>query len=130
MKKIPEHSFIHPKAKHIHELLIQNKKPKWSSDRKDALESLKSPEMQAEFLKACLDDDHTETLVQFRAGLLLVLKQEGIGYVSKVTGIPRTTIYRMLWKDGNPSLKALLGLLDAVELGLWIMPRGYRWHLP
>lgn len=40
---------------------------------------------------------------------------------SKETGIPRTTLYRMLWKNGNPNLKYLMQILSFLNLRLWVV---------
>ncbi len=37
------------------------------------------------------------------------------------TGIPRTTLYRILWNDGNPNLKYLVQILGFLNLKLWVV---------
>jgi hypothetical protein len=52
---------------------------------------------------------------------LTVSASLGMTKASKVTRIPRTTLYRMLWKDGNPNLKFLIQILKFLKLKLWVV---------
>lgn len=109
------------KAREIFAVLIKKEKPSRSYSKADMREDLKTVEMQAEFLKVCMELDDSENLNLFRKGLLLILQETGISHAAKSTKIPRTTIYRMLWKSGNPNLKYLILILKYLGLNLWVV---------
>lgn len=109
------------KAREMFAVLIEKERASRSYSRQEAIEDLKDPEMQVEFLKVCMEFDETEDLKFFRRGLLLILKETGISQAAESTQIPRTTIYRMLWRDGNPNLKYLITLLNYLGMSLWVV---------
>lgn len=109
------------KAREMYAVLIEKKRDSRSYSKKEAIADLKVPEMQAEFLKVCIEFDRSDDLRIFRKGLLLILKEIGITEVTNKTKIPRTTIYRMLWKDGNPNLRYLITILDYLGLSFWVV---------
>ena len=51
----------------------------------------------------------------------MVVKQLGPSKVARASGINRVTLYRMLSKDGNPSLKNLVALFKAINIHFWIV---------
>jgi DNA-binding phage protein len=109
------------KAREMFAVLIEKQRASRSYSKKEALEDLKLPEMQTEFLKVCMEFDGSDDLKIFRKGLLLILREIGISEAAKATKIPRTTIYRMLWKDGNPNLKYLTAILNYLGMNLWVV---------
>ena len=113
------------KAQELYAVLFEKQRASRSYSKKEALAELVDSELQAEFLKVCIEKDQSEDLRIFRRALLLVLQIKGLSAAAKATEIPRTTIYRMLWKDGNPNLKYLLRLLDHLGLSLWVVSRDF-----
>ena len=112
---------IQYKAQEVYAVLIEGQRPSKSFSKKEIILGLKDHELQTEFLKVCMEFDTTDNLNLFRKGLLIILQQEGIAEASKATGIPRTSIYRMLWSDGNPSLKNLIAILQFLNIHLWVV---------
>ena len=78
----------------------------------ELLRSLRDPKEAAAYLEAAFLENDAEnwlialgTLAQAKGGLTLL---------SKKTGIHRVHLYRMLGKDGNPSFKNVVSVLDAL----------------
>jgi probable addiction module antidote protein len=93
-------------------------KPKVNTEsyRESLLESLRNPDEAAHYLDACLDDEDPRVF-------LLALRdvadsRGGIRALSRDTGLNRESLYRMLSKSGNPSLKSLDEVLTAFGLRL------------
>jgi len=94
-------------------------KPTASYDH-DLIERLKDPEYAAEFLNACLLEDHLPTLL---LGLRTVAQANGgLSRVSRASGLNRVHLYRMLNKQGNPQITSLQHLLGGFGLHLAITP--------
>jgi len=85
------------------------------------LNCLKDPETYASFLKLCMEYDKSDDLKMARKGLQIVIKQLGPIEVARRSKLSRVTIYRMLQKDGNPSLKSFIILLKAIGMHLWLV---------
>lgn len=109
------------KAREMYAVLIQKERESRSYRKKEMLIDLLYPELYCEFLKTCFEFDKSESLETFRKGLYIVLNQIGMSRASRETGIPRTTLYRMLWKGGNPNLKYLIQILKFLNLKLWVV---------
>lgn len=109
------------KAREMYAVLIDKERESRSYSKKEMMADLTDKDLYCEFLKTCFEYDASESLEDFRKGLYLVLNQIGMSKASKKTGIPRTTLYRMLWKDGNPNLKYLVQILNFLDLRLWVV---------
>jgi probable addiction module antidote protein len=109
------------KAREMYAVLIDKERESRSYPKKEMLEDLIEEDLYCEFLKTCFELDNSDSLEGFRKALYLVLNQIGMSKASKETGIPRTTLYRMLWKDGNPNLKYLVKILEFLNLSLWVV---------
>lgn len=109
------------KAREMYAVLIDKERESRSYSKKEMMNDLADKDLYCEFLKTCFEYDNSESLEDFRKGLYLVLNQIGMSKASKKTGIPRTTLYRMLWKDGNPNLKYLVQILNFLNLRLWVV---------
>ena len=109
------------KAREMYAVLVAKERESRSYTKKEMLEDLTEEHMYCEFLKTCFELDDSDSLEGFRKGLYLVLNRIGMSKASKETGIPRTTLYRMLWKDGNPNLKYLIQILGFLNLKLWVV---------
>ncbi len=109
------------KAREMYAVLIDKERESRSYSKKEMLEDLTEEHLYCEFLKTCFELDDSDSLEAFRTGLYLVLNQIGMTTASIETGIPRTTLYRMLWKNGNPNLKYLAQILNFLNLRLWVV---------
>jgi len=54
-----------------------------------------------------------------RKGLLLAIQALGPSKVARYLKVNRVSVYRMLSPQGNPSLRYIVRLLDALGLRLW-----------
>lgn len=109
------------KAREMYAVLIKKERESRSYTKKEMKADLADKDLYGEFLKTCFEFDNSDSLEQFRKGLYLVLNQIGMSLVAQKTGIPRTTLYRMLWKEGNPNLKYLIQIFKFLELRLWVV---------
>lgn len=89
------------------------------------LQFLNDSDVYSEFLKLCIEYDKSNDLGVYRRGLLMVVKKLGPSRIAKESGINRVTLYRMLSKGGNPSLKNLIALLRAIEMHLWVVDKEF-----
>lgn len=115
------------KAREIYAILIENERASRSYSKHEMIPDLSDPEIFEIFLKICMENDASEDLRIFRKGLFLVLRSIGMSEASKQTKIPRTTIYRMLWKGGNPNLKYLVRVLDFLDLRPWVVTKEFSY---
>lgn len=105
----------------MYAVLIDKERESRSYTKKEMLVDLLDEDLICEFLKTCFEFDDSDSLENFRKGLYLVLNLIGMSKVSQETGIPRTTLYRMLWKSGNPNLKSLVQILNFLNLRFWVV---------
>ena len=113
------------KAREMYAVLIGKERESRSYTKKEMFEDLVEEDLYCEFLKTCFELDDTESLEYFRKGLYLILNRIGMSRASKETGIPRTTLYRMLWKSGNPNMKYLVQILNFLNLRLWVVSANF-----
>ena len=83
-----------------------------------------NPEFAFEYLRAALESlDNPEE----RAGSLLMLRAlaeayGGLGAIAASAGLSREALYRSLSPKGNPTLKTLVAVLNAMNLRLTVVP--------
>lgn len=83
-------------------------------------EHLKTDEERAAYLAALLEESDSGVLT---LGLReLAESAGGMAMLAKRTGLARETLYRTLSAHGNPRLKTLSALLDAMGLRLSVLP--------
>lgn len=99
---------------------MANKKPS-TSYSEDLSERLKDPEYAVEYLRATLEESDLPEL--FLVALRNVAESHGISHVAEQTELNRESLYRMLSKEGNPTIKSLYAVLDALGLKLSIGPK-------
>jgi probable addiction module antidote protein len=106
------------------EVEMRNSKPE-NSFHAWEIEQLKADrELTVEFLIAAMESlDNPDE----RAGGLLALRDVaeaygGLGAVAAQAGISRESLYRALSPKGNPTLKTLIAVLNAVGLRLSVTP--------
>lgn len=109
------------KAREMYSVLIKKERESRSYTKKEMQADLIDEDLYCEFLKTCFELDDSDSLEHFRKGLYLVLSRIGMSQVAERTGIPRTTLYRMLWKEGNPNLKYLIQVLKFLKLRFWVV---------
>jgi probable addiction module antidote protein len=79
-------------------------------------EDLRDPTEAVGYLNACLEDDDPDV---FLLALRDVARaQGGVAKLAEATNLNREHLYRMLSKTGNPELRSLEALLDAMGFRL------------
>jgi len=79
------------------------------------------PQLAADILNACLEDGEME---EFLIALRQIAKAYGgLHEVARVTGLHEKTLYKSLNPTGNPTLKTLLGVADAMNMRLAFVPK-------
>ncbi|WP_165177957.1 addiction module antidote protein [Desulfovibrio sp. ZJ369] len=79
------------------------------------------PQLAADMLNACLEDGEMD---EFLVALRHIAKAYGgLPEVARVTGLHEKTLYKSLNANGNPTLKTLLGLADAMQMRLAFVPK-------
>lgn len=106
-------------------VLIKREKASKTYSKSKLHQLLAHPETRAAFLKLCLEYDDTESLIQFRHGLLLAIKALGPSKFARNLGVNRISIYRMLGKQGNPSLRYIARVLGSLGLRLWSLEEDF-----
>ena len=98
----------------------KTKKPYRNHDE-DFETRLKDPEFAYEYLKAALDEKDTPEV--FMDALSHVAKVKGVRQISAQTKLNRENLYKLLSKDGNPTLSSLYSILDSLGLKLSLEPK-------
>lgn len=86
----------------------------------DPDQPLNDRESIAAFLTSAFGDEDREIAV---SALRTVVRQHGMAKIAEQAGMSRGGIYKMLGKDGNPTLSALLRILDALGVRLTVKVR-------
>ena len=60
------------------------------------------------------------------SALRSVAEVHGMTWLSKQTGITRQTLYQMLSKDGNPSIRAFMSIISNLGIRLSFVPESPR----
>ena len=75
------------------------------------------PSFADEYLAAAMEEANQDGGREaFLAALRHVAEAQGMAGVAERAGIPRESLYRVLSPNGNPTIKTLLAVLDAVGL--------------
>lgn len=90
-------------------------KPLTASYEDYLIESLKDPREAKEYLNAALEDEDYRV---FLLALRNVADAFGITKIATKAGLNRENIYRMLSRNGNPSISSLFPLLHAIGVRL------------
>lgn len=85
-------------------------KKKWLADRTEA----------AAYLNACAEDDDLPFFLKALSDV--VRAQGGMGTLAKATGMSRTSLYKTLSPDGNPSLFTLEKILAVYGIRIGFFP--------
>lgn len=84
--------------------------------RATLIESLKDPAEAVEYLRAALEEGDMPEV--FLLALRNVAEARGMQWLASEAHLNRENLYRMLSKEGNPELRSLYALLDALGLRL------------
>ena len=85
----------------------------------DVVDYLTTTESRQEYLsEAMLTNDYS----LISAALGDIARAEGIGSISKATGLTRTSLYKSLSETGNPELGTIIKVVNAVGLSLTTTP--------
>lgn len=88
--------------------------------REYVISSLKEdPELASEYLNAAIEDGDISVFLMALGDLA---KARGMSAMSKKTGLNRENIYRIVSTTGNPQIKSVFALLDAMDLKLKTEP--------
>jgi probable addiction module antidote protein len=82
-------------------------------------DDLRDPAYAAGYLNITLEDDGIEG---FLYALQKVARAHGVSQVASGSDLPRESLYRALSEKGNPGIKPLARVLDALGLRLTITP--------
>jgi len=82
----------------------------------DAAEFLKTERDIALYLEAVMAENDPDL---FKAALGDVARARGMAKIAKKAGLGRTSLYKALSKDGNPSYETVVKVLRAVGLRLY-----------
>ncbi len=92
--------------------------------QEDLIEALKDPREAAAYLNAAIEEGDREL---FLLALRNVAEARGgMTALSRKSKLNRESLYKMLSKNGNPEIKSILMLLQAMGLKLSIEPQTRR----
>ena len=90
----------------------------------DLIEDLKDPKEAAAYLNAHLEEAEEEDAEElFLMALRDVAKAYGMTEISERTELGRESLYKALSESGNPKLKTLWILFNAIGLRLMVKPK-------
>ena len=79
------------------------------------MEELRNPRLACRFISDAISQGDPDYL---KTALGDIIKAYGVGNIAKDTGISRQSIYKMFSKNGNPTHKNLMAILDCLGLEL------------
>jgi probable addiction module antidote protein len=85
----------------------------------DAAKYLDDDETQAELLSEALATGDRRTVIH---AIATIARARGMTSLASKTGIGRTTLYRMIEEDGNPSIDGFLKIVSALNISLQAKP--------
>ncbi len=81
----------------------------------------KDPQLAADMLNVCLAEGEMD---EFLVALRQIAKAfGGLHEVARVTGVHEKTLYKSLNPTGNPTLKTLMRVADAMNMQLAFIPK-------
>ena len=95
---------------------MANKKNHGDYDEWLVTELKGDPEQQIEYLRSSLEDNSMPEV--FLSALKNVAKARGISNLADETGLNRENLYKMLSENGNPELRSMYKVLDALGFRL------------
>ena len=85
----------------------------------DPAQALEGPEAIAIFMADAFETGNADYIAQ---ALGVVAKAKGMSELAKETGLSRAQLYRSFSTDGNPTLKTLLAVTQALGIDLTARP--------
>lgn len=80
-----------------------------------------NPKLAADVLNACIEEgDHDVLLMTLRQ---FAKAFGGVSSIAEKAGLNEITLYRTLSRRGNPTLKTLIGITDAMGFRLAFVPK-------
>jgi probable addiction module antidote protein len=92
---------------------------KTTSYKKELLKRLEDPQYSAGYLTECFEQGEAEFLLALRD---VVEAHGGVGQLAKAAHLNRESLYRLLSKDGNPTLSSLNTILNTLGIQLQFAP--------
>jgi len=83
----------------------------------DIADYLDTPEIMAEFLAACLEDENPEVFI---AALSTVARAKGMTEVAKKSGLGRESLYKALSPGAHPRHETIRKIVEALDLKLTV----------
>ena len=83
----------------------------------DIADYLDTPEIMAEFLAACLEDENPEVFI---AALSTVARAKGMTEVAKKSGLGRESLYKALSPGAHPRHETIRKIVAALDLKLTV----------
>ncbi len=99
-------------------------KSKETQYQQDLINSLKDPIEAAAYLNAAIEEGEKEV---FLLALRNVAEAHGgVGIIAEKSNLNRENLYRILSRRGNPEIKSLYSLLQAMGLKLAVEPDNHQ----
>lgn len=105
--------------KNPHKKEVENIKKITGSFEEHLLQELQDPEFAAGYINEAIEEGEVK---YFLHALGNVVKAQGMSKVAKQAGINRENAYRAISKEGNPTIKSVSALLNAIGLRLETKP--------
>ncbi len=83
----------------------------------DIADYLDTPEVMAEFLAACLEDENPQVFI---AALSTVARAKGMTEVAKKSGLGRESLYKALSPGAHPRHDTIRKIIAALDLKLTV----------
>lgn len=83
---------------------------------------LGDPSYAVEYLKGCIEGSAADMPEVVLSALKNVADIHGMTWLAKQTKIPRQTLYQMLSKEGNPSIRAFISIIHNLGLRITFEP--------
>ena len=87
---------------------------------------LGEPAYAVGYLKTCIEESAVDMPEVVLSALRNVADVHGMTWLSKQTGITRQTLYQMLSKDGNPSIRAFMSIINNLGIRMTFEPENHK----
>lgn len=87
---------------------------------------LADPEYAVDYLRACIEESAGDMPEVVLNALRNVAEVHGMTWLSRQTAIPRQTLYQMLSKEGNPSIRAFMNIIHNLGIRMGFEPEKPR----
>ena len=86
------------------------------------MKDLKDRGFAVDYLKSCIHESASDMPEVVLDALRQISEVQGMSWLSKQTGIPRQTLYHMLSKAGNPSIRAFINIIHNLGIRMTFEP--------